>query len=317
MKKLYVIAGVLALQLSNVQALNIVFDYSAFDTGPTASAGSILINDAWSGATPDSTRLEAAKSVMNQAASYWENTFAGCSALDFTHNISVGWDALPGETVAQGGASWSGGPGNPIISSFINWDTDASSSFFVDTTPGSNSEFSASPNDTRTTNLGGINLNVEDRWYANFLGTDAADNNDMLTVAMHEIMHTLGVLSAYPNYTALDIDNDGSFFELMAAGITIPAAYDGGHVEALLAWNGPGSLPGDYHPNLIGPNSIPGTRSLITDLDALLLANLYGQTEHDCINQPHGTIPVPEPTSAFLVLFSLATFTLRRGRSNC
>jgi hypothetical protein len=238
------------------------------------------------------TRLNAAKAVMDEAAQDIQNLFSACSTINISRTIQVGWQSHGGNTLATGGLSG----GMP----FMNWDQDNSSSFFVDTSPADESEFSAFPNDQRTIN-GGQNVNVEDRHYSNFLGTSAASNSDMLSVATHELMHSLGVLSS--NLAALNTDADAEL-DLLALGNEYDVEFSGGHTTETLPWDGPGSLNGDYYPNVIGPSIISGTRGLLTDIDALLLANVLGISGDDfaCVSQPHNTImAVPEP-SAFLAV---------------
>ncbi len=311
------IATVFSSQLS--AQLNITMDYTAFQNSAPGGLSSILNNDSWTGGTTDTERLNAAIAVMDQAVADIESLFTNCTDVQINQTIAVGWASHGGNTLATGGASWNGS--NQLTGGTLNWDNDGSSTFFTDLTPADHSEFSASANDLRTMEFSsnGIQVNVEDRYYANFLGTAAADNSDMYSVAVHEIMHALGVLDTYPLYSQLDLGSDGDL-DLVADGTTYEVAYSGGHTTISLPWDGPGSLGGTYYPNVIGPSIVSGTRGQLTDIDALLLANIhgFGASDFSCVTQPHGTIQlnaIPEPNSlGVLVLGSLIYLTRRRRR---
>lgn len=281
--------------------VSLTMDYTAFNSGPAtgSSEATILQNDAWVGSTTDATRLAAARGVMDEAASMIEGFFSACSSISYSRTIEVGWDSHGGSTLATGGIRSSGG----VVTGTLDWDQD-SSTFFVDTTPDDVSEFTASPRDTRTVVYGSNDpLNVEDRHYANFLGTDAASHADMLSTALHEIMHAMGGLSNA--FSALDVGSDGDI-DLTALGRTYEVPYTGGHTTTTLPWDGPGLLGGSYYPNVIGPATVSGTRNLMSDLDVLLLAHVIGISGDDfaCVSQPHGTITAVPEASGFL-LFAL------------
>lgn len=313
--------------------LNISFDFTNFMMGPAAptTVDDVLKNDNWPAGWGDTEKLNAAKDVMIHAGDILMGAFSNCTDVTVNQSIDVGW-GIPASSntnnnvLATGGAGWSGSSPFPFTSGFLSWDQSQTSgavplnTFFVDLTPADNVEFgSFGGPDTRTLNLSGTQINAEDRHYSSFNGSDdSATNSDMLTTSLHEIMHTLGVLSSYPNYSVLDIGNDGDL-DLMAAGATYEAIYSGGHTIETLPWAGPGgpmALP-TYYPNLIGPSTVTGTRSLLTDLDTLLLANINGfgegtGNEFACVDQPHDTIPVPEPNGMALMVFGILALVARR-----
>lgn len=299
-------------------ALSITMNYAAFDSGPTGGSAisDILKNDSWSAGTPDSVRLNAARVVMDTAASMIENLFSGVPGPVISQTINVGWQSHGQGILATGGTNfYNSAPDYLFGSGSLDWDMDGSSTFFVDTTPLENSEFTASAPSTRTIDLGGVSINAENRYYANFAGTDAANHTDMLSVAIHEIMHAVGALGGYPKYANLDIGNNGTL-DLVANGATYQVAYNGGHTTETMPWDGIGTLDGNYYPNVLGPSIITGTRGLLTDLDTLLLANIHDQAldDYDLVNQPFGTVPtpVPEPHSSILALAALLPLFFRK-----
>ena len=295
----------LGISQSNSEAgLALTLDFTDFDANAPANLNTILLTG--NALDTDTARLNAAKGVMNQAKSMLEGLFSNCNDVNISHTISVGWASHGGSRLATGGTGWLGNNSPaPLTSGTIEWDNDGSSVFFVDPTPADNSEYTASANDTRSKNFGGTNINVENRFYANFSGT-VAENSDMLSTAIHEMMHAVGVIDTYPNYSALDTNAPSADLELTADGNTYNVGYTGGHTNETLDWDGPGMLSGSYYPNVIGPATVSGTRGLLTDLDALLLANLHGWGDNNnfaCVNQPFGTITtIPEPGAALCML---------------
>lgn len=314
----HVLAGVLAFGFvffdasATLGQLTINLQFSSFENNPPANLSSILVNDDWDNSTPNSVRIAAAKTVIEHARDEIEDLFANCTDASVTQTIDVSWLGLGGNTLAQGGTGWTGS--NQLVGGILRWDNDGSSTFFVDLTPGLNEEFTASGNDTRTIDFGGIDVNVEDRWYANFINSDAGNNSDMLSVAIHEMLHALGVLGAYPPYANLDVGGDGDL-DLFAEGNFFEVSYSGGHTTFTLSWDGPGSLGGNYYPNVIGPSIVTGTRGLLTDIDALLLANMhgFGDSDFNCVNQPHSTIPIAVPETVVPVTVAVTAGNLASG----
>ena len=287
-------------------ALSLTMNYTNFASGGSWSS---LHNDAWDGSTTNATKQAAAEAVMDAAADYWQTAFAASSrTLSLTINVS--WGGLSGATLAQGGASWiNNNPTYSLRNPFLTWDNDGSSTFFVDLTPKSNSEWAKSS--LRTDDLGGGTINVERVYYNAASGTSARNDNDMLSVAIHEIGHTLGVLAGYPRFNALDVGSDGDLD--LSGGTQI--ASSGGHLDYSLGLPETPGFPfdgatvgGTYYPMLLGSSIVTGTRKLLTEADILMVADLQG------LNNPNTNPLIPEPEPSLVILFSIGLLLIFRRR---
>jgi hypothetical protein len=288
--------------------LSLTMNYANFGSG---GAWSSLNNDAWDGSTTDATKQAAAEAVMDAAADYWQTAFAA-SSRSLSLSINVSWGGLPGATLAQGGAGWTNNnPTYTLRNPFLTWDNDGSSTFFVDLTPNSNSEWAKSS--LRTDDLGGGTINVERVYYNAASGTAARDNSDMLSVAIHEIGHTLGLLPGYPRLTALDVGSDGDLD--LSGGTEIAAS--GGHLDYSLGLpETPGfpfdgaTIGGTYYPTSMGPSIVTGTRKLLTGADILVMSDLQG------LSNPNTNPLIPEPEPSLVILFSVGLLLIFRRRGS-
>jgi hypothetical protein len=286
-------------------ALTLNLDFTDFYTNaPSATTlASILRNDAWTSTTPANERLAGAEQVIRQAAAYWENAYVACSDTQVNLTIDVTWNAIGGSTLARGGASWFTNPPYRLGDSYIEWDRDGSSSFYVDLQPSDNAEYNLSS--TRSSLLG-QNINVEHVYFDANTSSSVFAHSDMLSVATHELGHSLGILSSYPKYAALDAGSNGSL-DLEANEATWEAPYVGGHLNNTLS-SFPSSFPargffinGTHYPSVMGPLIVTGTRKLLSDLDVLLLANVhgFGSTDYSCVAEPFNTVTPSPPTGDF------------------
>ncbi len=324
---LIAIAGVISLGTCTQETfadLEINLDFSNFATNAPADGSAVL---------GGGTRAQA-QAVIESAADYWEEVFAGSnSALPWTtnvggtltQNISVGWGSLGGSTLATGGTNWVVG-GNQTGrwgSGSLTWDNDGSSTFFVDTTPLDSVEWNQFS--SRDINLGGTSVNVERTYYDAPAGS-ARNDFDMLTTAVHEIGHALGFLGTpYPQFAAADLQSDGDIDIVGGplAGAEIP--FEGGHTEIMIDTPGNGDFPYDpgansffptvqYNPTLMGPSGFNGTRSLLTEADIAVVAQIL-QFDQATVNFDARVAAVPEPSTISLLAVCLVGVAGRRRRT--
>jgi hypothetical protein len=299
-------------------SLIINLDFSSFSTGAPSDGSTIL----------GGANLSDAQVVIEKAARYWESAFEVSSSSigwssnsggTLTQNIAVGWGGQGGSTLASGGTNWFGSDGRWASGGSLTWDNDGSSSFYVDTDPTNSSEWNKYS--SRDLTFNGVDMNAERVHYDAPAGV-ARSNSDMLTVAVHEIGHALGILPTFPAYAASDLgsDNDIDITSGVFNGAQIDI--DGGHTNFLISTPAGGDFPYDpgggsffpestYNPSVMGPSSTAGTRKLLTEADIAIVAQFL---EYDMNTVNFNPSIVPEPSSILLLgLGSLALF-VRRSR---
>ncbi len=144
--------------------------------------------------------------VFNRAADWWESAYTDPNGdgTDFNLSIDYQWAGLGGGTLGVHQLTGQGGSPNRETSAFIRFDNDGSSVWFADPTPGDNSEYT---NYNEFSNdFGGGELN-SGRVFSGATGF-ASGRFDLLTVALHEIGHALGLSSANNAFQAENADGD-------------------------------------------------------------------------------------------------------------
>lgn len=223
--------------------------------------------------------------IFNKAADCWEDAIHD----DYTVSLKFGWQALGGGTLGVHVLTGEGGSPHRESSGIIRFDSDDSAPLFLDATPDSDEEFGTYTE--YTADLGGGSMNIG-RIFESASGL-ASGRYDLLSIAMHEIGHSLGMSGANDAFVAengdLDID------------ITAPLPHAGAALDTI------SGAHLDIVTSLMYPFSFDGQRVKISAAD--VLANAQISKFVDVNLNP---CPVPEPAS--LAAVAIGFVALRRRR---
>lgn len=117
----------------------------------------------------------AQRAVCQQAVNEWDARMQGAGGLVNPYPLTFKNGPLPRGKLAQADINWD--TGGFLTGSTITIDNDGSSMFFVDLTPGDDSEFDAAGNCIAS----------------------SCSESDLLTVMRHEIGHSLGWVGLFPS----------------------------------------------------------------------------------------------------------------------
>ncbi len=188
--------------------------------------------------------------VFNAAADSWESKIKD----DHTVTIQFGWSPIPIGGGVHNVRFQSGFP-NRVTEAIVYFDNDGSTTWFLDETPREHSEYPTIVECYAAVGKGGINSG---RVLSN--GIQLVPSLDLLTIAKHEIGHTLGLSTWNYQWVLKNADQE---IRINAprplAGSVIPID-SGGHLR--------------LHGALMDQSLLPGQRKLISVVDVLAIAEM-------------------------------------------
>jgi hypothetical protein len=224
--------------------------------------------------------------IFDAAADKWERAI-----LDpFDITLNFGWAPVGGANHAlnaQGGT-----PNRETKGTILFNNTASNLQWFMDSTPNQNEEYQTF---TETfADLGGGSINTG-RFFTDPVFPFEQGRFDLLSTALHEIGHSLGMSMAHNSFIAetLDLDIDVTA-PLPFAGTTLQLRTNNFGVVSHFADLGLGARPvmGSYDEL---------TRYILSEVDILAMAQISGFT-----NLNLNPKPIPEPTTIALLSIGLA-----------
>jgi len=180
---------------------------------PAASALTVLTQCI--GGNPPSNAAGAGTltGIVTAAARMWESAYADPSVITLYFGWAPVGDAATHTLIEQGG-----NPNREVVGTIL-FDNSGAASFFLDPTPYTSEEYRRHTEESQDLGAGLINAS---RIYSNPLG-DAAGHTDLLSVALHEIGHALGMSIANRAFSSYIREGGiGILADLPFAGTYIP-----------------------------------------------------------------------------------------------
>ena len=207
--------------------------------------------------------------IINEACDWWEATLI---TTPYTLTINYSWSGLGGGTLGVHSLLTQGGTPNRETSCTIRFDNDGSSVWFLDPTPCDNSEYTSGEL-LSSANFGGGVMNTGRRH--NSPTGNAVGRHDLLTVALHEVGHALGLSSANTSFQAGNGDLD--------VDVTAPRPFPGSSIPTI------SGAHLNVTNSLMFPSVSSGLRRLVTEADAVSNAQISDMSGINNINSCPGT----------------------------
>jgi hypothetical protein len=278
----------------------------------SAKAGLIINATAGDISTPSPNMIGGGNitTIFNQAVAYWEMAFPD-PAQTWTLDLTYNWGVLGEDQVARLTPLTVGGSPNRILTGSITFNHVDSDQFswFADPNPGmmtNNPAFTIGPtvtNQSVDASSGTVELNTGLTYQA-APESPAYGRSDLLTIAMHEIGHGMGLLF---NPSPPNDPPDWEPIHPLIITEAVSSHYAG---TEIFTWAGEHL----FTPSLMESATLTGTRVFPSSNDILAMAEIsqYFDPKLNPYNVPG--IPVPEPSSSLLILTSLSGLVFLLGR---
>lgn len=269
---------------------NVTFNFRYTYKNPYSSSNTVTVNDA---ALPANT-FKVYTGVQTLTGSTLGQGGPGGFGYSASANSSANLPAAVDAAEAAGNTNMTRGA-VPVMGQLSGQFQDQSSN------PIPNTQFTLNFGPT----IGNLWFDSDTNWHFNHTTPVAGGTFDLYSVALHEILHALGVGGSL-SWNNLATGNDwagSNVISLLGTGqdvLETPLSGDGAHIAPGLTSRNIYTLA--LQEAAMDPDITSGTRKQLTELDLAFLKDIGWST-----------VAVPEPTTALLLAGSLAALLRRRA----